>query len=149
MSEYNMTHTGKELDDAIAKVQSGYVPLKTYYDTYTPPSDTANISVDLGFNPKGVAIITRKSIARSSSYSYLSSWVWENVTGTVRQSVNYVCGTFIENSSDGVTQGAGTGSFPSGVSGTTFTWNLSESTATAYKFRFKGGAIYYIYAWGY
>lgn len=25
MSEYNMTHTGKELDDAIAKVQSGYV----------------------------------------------------------------------------------------------------------------------------
>ena len=25
MSEYNMTHTGKELDDAIAKVHSGYV----------------------------------------------------------------------------------------------------------------------------
>lgn len=25
MSEYNMTHTGKELDDAIAKVLSGYI----------------------------------------------------------------------------------------------------------------------------
>ena len=25
MSEYNMTHTGKELDDAINKVRSGYI----------------------------------------------------------------------------------------------------------------------------
>lgn len=36
MSEYNMTHTGKELDDAINKVKSGYIK----------PSGSKNISAN-------------------------------------------------------------------------------------------------------
>lgn len=43
MSEYNMTHTGKELDDAIAKVMSGYIDKSSasHFATGTVDSVTA------------------------------------------------------------------------------------------------------------
>ena len=211
MSEYNMTHTGAELDTAIGKVLSGYIlpsgtkpdeittngkhdvreyefaqvnvqpkmqaktvspavaaqifspdngydgfrqftvnGIKTYYNTYTPTSNLQDITIDFGFVPKMIAIITCKSIVRDSTYSFISAWVWENVTSEIRQRVNYVCATSVSSTNTGVTQGAGTGSFPSSLSGTKLTWKLSASTATNYKFRFKGGdePQYYVFAWG-
>lgn len=39
MSEYNMTHTGRELDDAINKVKSGYVLPFEVYNIYSNVSD--------------------------------------------------------------------------------------------------------------
>ncbi|MBO5935662.1 MAG: hypothetical protein J6Q94_09280 [Clostridia bacterium] len=39
MSEYNMTHTGRELDDAINKVKSGYVLPTEIYNIYSNVSD--------------------------------------------------------------------------------------------------------------
>ena len=122
--------------------------ISTFYNTYTPSSNVQDISIDFGFVPKLISIITATSIVRDSSYSYISAWTWDNTTGTVRQRVNYVCSTSVSSSNTGVTQGGGTGSFPSSISGTTFTWKLSSSTSTNYKFRFKSGATYHIYAWG-
>ena len=126
--------------------------IKTYYNTYTPTSNLQDITIDFGFVPKMIAIITCKSIVRDSTYSFISSWVWENVTSEIRQRVNYVCSTSVSSTNTGVTQGAGTGSFPSSLSGTKFTWKLSASTATNYKFRFKSGSgdepQYYVFAWG-
>lgn len=225
MSEYNMTHTGQELDDAIAKVQSGYVfpdqavtvtengiydtiknipvkmldeievavpvpdgyeiptlytgdynvtsnqtlqtagkkltsnltvnvpvpsgyyKLQKYYGTYTPPTDQKDISFTFNFVPKGIAIITKTSIARAATYSYIGSWVWMNGANRV-QVVNYAC-TTSKNAVNGMTQGSGTGSFPTTLSGKTFTFKLSSSTGSDYNFRFKAGAEYNIYAWGY
>lgn len=148
MSEYNMTHTGKELDDAIAKVLSGYVKLQTYHGTYTPNSDMSDISFTFDFVPKGIAIITRTTIARASTYSYIGSWVWMDGADPI-QAVNYVINTDHTSGANGATQGAGTGSFPTTLSGKTFTFKLSATTTTGYNFRFKKGAEYHIYAWGY
>ena len=39
MSEYNMTHTGRELDDAINKVKSGYVLPTEIYNIFSNVSD--------------------------------------------------------------------------------------------------------------
>ena len=122
--------------------------VQTYYNTYTPTSDLQDISINFGFVPKLISVITATSIVRASSYSYISAWTWDNTTGEVRQRVNYVCSTSVSSTNTGVTQGGGTGSFPSSISGTTFTWKLSSSTSTNYKFRFKSGATYHIYAWG-
>lgn len=45
MSEYNMTHTGRELDDAINKVKSGYV-LPT--ETYNITSEVRDLDITMG-----------------------------------------------------------------------------------------------------
>lgn len=71
MSEYNMTHTGKELDDAIAKVQSDYVSFSHYYpETYTPSGTSVEISKTFtcGFKPKVVLVILHTDTTVSTTY---------------------------------------------------------------------------------
>lgn len=45
MSEYNMTHTGRELDDAINKVKSGYV---LPFDVYNIYSNVSDLDITMG-----------------------------------------------------------------------------------------------------
>lgn len=61
MSEYNMSHTGRELDDAINKVKSGYIDkskltmhiTKEASGTFPGNGKTlSNISINTGFKPK-------------------------------------------------------------------------------------------------
>lgn len=186
MSEYNMTHTGKELDDAIAKVQSGYVfpnqavevnvngvyntikniPVKLLDEitvnvpqglierAYITPavlgSDAKTLSYTFDFVPKVLCLISQTSVTKSSTNSYIVSWLWDKSTGSVQQRVLYVASSAIAPQS--VTQGSGTGTFPITISGTKVTWSpsttLKNSAGTSYNFRFKSGVTYRVLALG-
>lgn len=186
MSEYNMTHTGKELDDAIAKVQSGYVfpnqavtvtengtygtikniPVKLLDEitvnvpqglletAYITPavlnSDATTLSYTFDFVPKVLCLISQTSVTKSSTNSYIVSWLWDNSTGSVQQRVLYVASSAISSLS--VTQGSGTGTFPLTISGTKVTWSpsttLTNSSGKNYNFRFKSGVTYRVLALG-
>lgn len=86
MSEYNMTHTGKELDDAINKVKSGYInaagtqnyTTQFKSDVFSVSSDTlvSNVSIPVGFKPKIFVIRANAGITSTSSRYYITtSWV--------------------------------------------------------------------------
>ncbi len=61
MAEYNMSHTGRELDDAINKVKNGYIDkskltmhiTQSASGTFTGSGQTlTNINIQTGFKPK-------------------------------------------------------------------------------------------------
>lgn len=75
MSEYNMTHTGQELDAAIAKVQNGYIlPSGTKNITTNGTHDvknakTANVNVPVpnqyyeeSYTPSGLSLVKSRTV---------------------------------------------------------------------------------------
>lgn len=83
MSEYYMTHTGKELDDAINKVRSGFLDpddVLTHGNEFVTgyfqvDSDTfiSDIEIDLGFKPKFFLIRNYGGIQSATGTYYLTS----------------------------------------------------------------------------
>lgn len=99
MSEYNMTHTGQELDDAIAKVLAGYELPTLYTGEYNITSNqtlktagkklTSDLTVDVPVPDgyiKPTGILSNSLITRSSSSSTHKAtipsgyYVEENIT---------------------------------------------------------------------
>lgn len=109
MSEYIMSHTGKELDDAINKVRDGYIlPSETvnitenisnmditngkwlnvnvrgqYYATsFTPSANTQTVSFDIGFEPKLFIVTCVNSFTNSTTTMYITTvWYCADLTG--------------------------------------------------------------------
>jgi len=109
MSEYNLTHTGAELDEAISKVLDGYifpegsvsitengefdvtgfasaavnVEGKYYASSLKPSSDTHSASFDIGFEPKLFVIALVNGFANNSTSTYYitSFWHCSDLTG--------------------------------------------------------------------
>ena len=78
MSEYNMTHTGRELDDAINKVKSGYVLPTEIYNIYSNVSDldiTMGKTLNVDIQPSGDYVKLNKYFYEKYSPSGSSSLV--------------------------------------------------------------------------
>lgn len=83
MSEYCMSHTGKELDDAINKVKSGYLnpdDILTHAKEFTTgylqvDNDTSisDIEIKLGFKPKFFLIRNYGGIQSAAGSYYLTT----------------------------------------------------------------------------
>lgn len=83
MSEYYMTHTGKELDDAVSKVRSGFIDpadivnhcTRYVTDYYQADNDKslADFKLTLGFKPKFFLIRNYGGIQSESNSYYLTS----------------------------------------------------------------------------
>ena len=110
MSEYYMSHSGSELDEAISKVKNGYIlpsgqleitsngtfDVKTferaavniegkYYATsFNPSSDTRTATFNTGFEPKLFVISTVNSFANNSASVYYIAGIWHcaDLTGS-------------------------------------------------------------------
>ena len=166
MSEYNMMHTGKELDDAIAKVLGGYVDPSGYIkiaDTkiyvtqkpkiaaYTPNKDQliSATTIPIGFKPKIFIIRNHSGISPSSTiYCASSFFVVDNDYNCFSESVPEYSTSVNVNSWSTVQIGSRSIStsqasknafhpYDNGVQG--------SNTSTIYM---KKGATYIYYAWG-
>lgn len=167
MSEYNMSHTGAELDDAINKVKSGYikpsgnttitsngthnvkqyenavvsVPLQhTRISKTTGSSATQSYSIplsEIGFTPRAYAIIAYNSSDISSAVSNQP-----HILGTANNLASSNPAGCISASASGVIkiQTVG-GSFSGAVNGNNFTF----TSTYAY---LRGSTRYYFYFWG-
>ena len=85
MAEYNMSHTGRELDDAINKVKNDYIDkskltmhiTREASGSFTGSGQTlANINIQTGFKPKIFLMQNSEAVwtgSAASPYSLLSS----------------------------------------------------------------------------
>ena len=137
MSEYNMTHTGKELDDAIAKVQSSYVSFSHYYpETYTPRGTSLEKTKTFtcGFKPKVILVLLSQN-KTASTYGLLAAFR-ANIDGVTSVGT----GLYKHSNTNGIDKWGG-GISVSNLTSTGFT--ISHGTIGL-----MPGASYNVHVWG-
>ncbi len=100
MSEYNMSHTGAELDEAIERVLNGDTG-KYYASSFNNSEDKQTMTFDVGFKPKLFVILTVNGFANSSKSTYYITCIWHVADVTGENSGEYTGGlSVITNSSN-------------------------------------------------
>ena len=149
MSEYNMSHTGAQLDEAIEKVMSGYIDssdiimniTKSASGTFTGSGQTcANLSIGLNFRPKIILIAATSAITTTNTGSpYEISAVWRIYDDDF--SVEQDNCVFVYKSGSSAKSGHTASNGLRGNADNTITgWGTSA--------KFASGVTYSWYAWG-